>query len=245
MHHSFLDRYSDLESPVHRLDARVKAAVAVVVVVCVVTTPPGHPWAVMFFAAAILGFWRLARIPFAFLIRRVAILIPFIVLMSLSAAWTRHRAMDAGAVSFAAHIVLRAAAAVAALSLLTSTTPFPNLLSALQWYRLPSIMISLLAFAYRFIYILVDELERLDVGRRSREFSRKLSTAWRGRAWMLGSFLVRSLERSERVYQAMLSRGYAGRVVVADSGERFRPSDLSIGIAAIALFMAVRAGVAL
>ena len=245
MHHSFLDRYSDLESPLHRFDARIKVAVAVVAVVCVATLPPGHPLAIAFFGCLLLALWLVAGLPFLFLVKRVAILAPFLVLMALSAAWTQHRAMDAGAVAFAAHIVVRAVEAIAALSLLTSTTPFPKLVAAFEWYRVPSIILALLAFAYRFIYILVDELERLNVGRRSREFSRKLSIAWRGRAWMLGSFLVRSLERSERVYQAMLSRGYDGRAVAADVGGRWPARETIIGAAAIVCLLIVRIGASL
>ena len=242
MHHSFLDRYSDLSSPVHRFDPRVKTAVAAVAVVCVATLPPGRPGAAVFFAASILFLWLLARLPIAFLARRIAMLAPFILLMSFSAAWTKYRAMDSGAVLFASYVVLRAAVAVAVLSLLASTTPFPRLLSALGWYRVPAIMLSLLAFTYRFIYVLVDELERLNVGRRSREFSKNLVVAWRGRAWMLGSFLVRSLERSERVYQAMLARGYAGKVVAAVPFESPRALELIFGAATIAALVAVRAG---
>ena len=242
VHHSFLDRYSDLESPLHRFDARVKAAVAAVAVVCAATVPPGDFAPLSLMLGAILALWLFSRVPLLFLAKRAAVLLPFIILMSLSAAWTKHRHLDSGALLFASQVVLRAVAALAALSLLASTTPFPKLLAALRWYRVPPIMLSLMAFAYRFIYILVDELEKLEIGRRSREFSGKLKTAWLGRAWMLGSFLVRSLERSERVYQAMLSRGYDGRPAAVETGARWRAREAWIGAAAIAVFVAVRIG---
>ena len=37
---------------------------------------------------------------------------------------------------------------------------------------------------------------------------------WRARVtgWMVGSLMMRSMERSERVYNAMLARGYSGEV---------------------------------
>ena len=241
MHHSFLDRYSDLESPLHRFDARVKAAVAAVVVVCAATVPPGDFAPLALMLAAILALWILSRVPLLFLAKRVAVLLPFILLMSISAAWTKHRHLDSGALLFASQVVLRAVAALAALSLLASTTPFPKLLAALRWYRVPPIMLSLMAFAYRFIYILVDELEKLEIGRRSREFSGKLKTAWLGRAWMLGSFLVRSLERSERVYQAMLSRGYSGGAVASGGESAAGPAEVCAGAVAASFFVTLRA----
>ena len=241
VHHSFLDRYSDLESPLHRFDARVKAAVAAVAVVCAATVPPGDFAPLSLMLGAILALWLFSRVPLLFLAKRAAVLLPFIILMSLSAAWTKHRHLDSGALLFASQVVLRAVAALAALSLLASTTPFPKLLAALRWYRVPPIMLSLMAFAYRFIYILVDELEKLEIGRRSREFSGKLKTAWLGRAWMLGSFLVRSLERSERVYQAMLSRGYSGGAVALGEESAASPSEVCAGAIAAFFFVTLRA----
>jgi cobalt/nickel transport system permease protein len=141
-------------------------------------------------------------------------------------------------------IVWRAAASIIAISLLTSTTPFPKLLAAFQSLRAPAIILALLAFLYRFIYILFDELERIDIGRKSRTFSNRLKLGWRARGWMLGTFLIRSIEKSERVYQAMLARGFTGKIVSAGNECAASAADIAIAIAAILLCIVIRIGAA-
>lgn len=201
MHHSFIDRYSNLKSPIHRLNARVKIAAALVGISAVVITPPAHPAPFILYAFIAISLWIGSKLPFRYLLSRIAMAIPFVAVMAIGMA-------SKGLTPFL-YIIARATLALTLLTILTSTTPFPLLLEGLRWYRLPNVLHSLLSFIYRFIYIIIDEFHRLNRGRSSREFGSKLTLSWRGRSWMVGTFLIRSIERSERVYQAMLSRGYA------------------------------------
>lgn len=207
MHHSFLDRYSDLASPIHFLDARLKCVCVLLAVIFIAAVPlSGFPilGAVM---ALLILLWFAAKIPFLYLLRRLAIAAPFVIIISLGAMWgTGH----GGAVIFGR--IVKAMLCIMTISLLTSTTPFPKLLEAFRKLWVPNIFIELIAFLYRFTYILIDEFERLEVARKGREFANKIGIVWRGRAWMMGTFLIRSIERSERVYQAMLARGYDGNI---------------------------------
>jgi len=202
MHHSFIDRYSNLKSPVHSLDPRIKIAIALLAIIGVVITPPVQITPFLFYAVAAVSLWIASKLPFRYLLSRLALAIPFVAVMAAGMAFG-HKTISI------IYILLRAILALTFLILLTSTTPFPLLLDGLRWYRLPKVLHLLLSFIYRFIYIIIDEFHKLNRGRISREFGRRLGLAWRGRSWMLGSFLIRSVERSERVYQAMLSRGYA------------------------------------
>ena len=243
MHHSFLDRYSDLSSPLHRWDARLKVMLSILFVICIVTIPQGRFMVLSAFLAILLVCWIVARIPLTHLLKRLAVLVPFILLMSAPLVWTYGPSSNENALEMLAHIAMRASAAIIAISLLVSTTPFSTLLGALQWMRVPAIIVSLMAFLYRFAYILIDEFERLAAGRKSREFARSLVLAWRSRAWMLGTFLIRSIERSERVYQAMAARGFSGQIV-SPGGRRVLPgleTMVSILAAAAIIFIRIEA----
>lgn len=183
------------------MDPRIKIACSFLAIVGVVVTPPQIVPFIMYAVIAIT-LWIVSKLPFKYLLSRIALAVPFVAVMAagMSFKWQHF-----------IYILGRSTLALTFLVLLTSTTPFPLLLEGLSWYRLPKVLHSLLSFIYRFIYIIIDEFHRLNRGRRSREFGSKLSLSWRGRSWMLGSFLIRSLERSERVYGAMLARGYAYR----------------------------------
>jgi len=199
MHHSFIDRYSNLQSPIHRLDPRLKIAIAFLAIVGVIITPPVSLTLFWGYIAAASTLWISSQIPLRHLLSRLAVAIPFVAVMGIGMGYG-HPFI---------YIMMRSILAVTFLTLLTSTTPFPLLLEGLRWYRLPKVLHLLLSFIYRFIYIIIDEFQKLNRGRRSREFGRHIKLSWKGRSWMIGTFLIRSIERSERVYQAMLSRGYA------------------------------------
>ncbi len=202
MHHSFIDRYSGLDSPIHRLDPRIKIPAAVLAIITIVATPPAFtPFAI--YGAVALALWIASKLPFRYLLSRIAITLPFVAVMTLGIAFGRWQLFI--------FTLMRAVLSLCFLILLTSTTQFPLLLEGLRRYRLPEVLHSLLSFMYRFIYIIIDEFHRLNRGRQSRETGGQLKLSWRGRGWMLGTFLIRSIERSERVYSAMLARGYAYR----------------------------------
>lgn len=201
MHHSFIDKYSDRASPIHKLDTRLKIALTFLIILSLVVTPASKPLVFGLFGLLAAIAWFLSGLPLKHLINRLALIIPFIVIMGLG--------MGLKSKSLFIYTLIRSGLALIFLILLTSTTPFPKLLEGLRWYKLPKVLHSLLSFIYRFIYIIIDEFQRLNRGRKSREFGKKLSLAWRSRGQMLGTFFIRSLERSERVYQAMLARGYS------------------------------------
>jgi len=243
VHHAFLDQYSDLSSPIHTWDARLKSIACILIVICIVSLPPGRFVALFVYLTVLLSSWYASHVPARHLLKRLAYLMPFVLIMSLSFVWTKYRAYDEHALTLCVFIILRAFAAIMALTLLTSTTHFPTLLSALQWMRIPKILLSLLSFMYRFTFILIDEFERLKIGRASRELGHNIKLAWKSRAWMLGTFLIRSVERSERVYRAMLARGFQGEMKHIFSDEAIERNELLISVFIFLSLILVRIGV--
>ena len=209
MHHSFIDRYSNLISPIHRLDPRLKIGVVFIAIIVLVISPHHSPLLFLIYAVIISIFWYVSHLPFKHLIERLSITIPFVAIIGLGIAFG-HKLNDAVWWHSFVYLIVRATLTITLLTLLTSTTPFPMLLEGLHWFKLPKVLHSLLSFIYRFIYIIIDEFQRLNRGRKSREFGKHFLLSWKGRSWMLGTFLIKCIERSERVYQAMLSRGYRG-----------------------------------
>lgn len=243
MHHSFIDRYSDLKSPIHAWDARLKAITCIILIICIVSLPAGRFVALLTYTAILLACWFSSGIPGGFLLKRLMLILPFVVVMTISIVWSNVHTHGANRFSIFIFIIIRASAAITALTLLMSTTPFPNFLAALCWLRLPKVILSLMSFLYNFVYIIVDEFERLGMGRKSRDFGSGLVLAWRSRAWMVGTFLIRAFERSERVYQSMLARGYEGKILTSTRMRDFRPREIWISAFSIAAMALIRIGV--
>lgn len=219
MKHAFLDRYSDLESPVHRLDPRAKlVGFAFLIVVCV-TTPP-HLYAAF---AAYLGLeaalLALSRLPWRHVLKRLLVVLPFILAVAAFIPFFGKGggSYNLGPVRISGHgllvlwnVAVKSTVSVLAVIILSSTTPFPHLLGAMERMRLPRLFTSLLSFTYRYIFVLVDEAQRMKRARDSRGWSGRWLWQAKVIGHMIASLFLRSYERGERVYAAMLARGYGG-----------------------------------
>jgi cobalt/nickel transport system permease protein len=102
--------------------------------------------------------------------------------------------------------------------LLTATTPLPDLLVAMRELHLPRLLVAVLSLMWRYLAVLVDEALRMMRARDARSGSGTGqgggTLRWRAQVTggMAGSLFLRGYERSERIYSAMLSRGYDGTI---------------------------------
>jgi cobalt/nickel transport system permease protein len=114
-------------------------------------------------------------------------------------------------------IAFKSWVSVQAALLLTFTTPFHELIDGLRLLRLPTVMVVVISFMYRYLAVLADEATRMLRARAARSADRTGRgggrLGWRARVvgGMIGALFLRSYERSERVYAAMLARGFEGQ----------------------------------
>jgi cobalt/nickel transport system permease protein len=226
---ALVERYAERESAVHRASARVKVAATVGYIFAVTATPEGAWGALVLLALPLFTVMALARLGPVFVLRRTFLALPF-VLVALPLVFTRPgeplftlpvlgwSGTREGAEAVAT-IMARSWIAVAAAVLLTATTSVTDLLQAIRSLGLPRLLVSTVAFTYRYVFVLGDEAARMMRARESRSAALPGRAAgrsvwWRGRilGYMVGSLFVRSLERSERVHAAMQARGYDGEV---------------------------------
>ncbi len=225
MHGNFLDRYIQGASLVHRLDARLKL-LATLAFVLVATGSPPRAWpAFVVLGLLALGAVAAARIPLGVALRRSAVALPFAGMVALSLPFTRGGQVlwswpplglavtDEGLILFGA-VLAKAWLSVLLAGLLISTTPFTQVIRAARSLRLPAILASTISFMYRYLFVLVDEAGRLMTARAARSVGPGRTVWWRARVLggMIGSLFIRSYERSERIYAAMLARGFAGEL---------------------------------
>ena len=121
-------------------------------------------------------------------------------------------------------IMLKSWLSMQAALLLADVTRFPDLLAAMRHLHLPKVLVAIMSLMWRYLFLLKDEAQRLMTARASRSVSlpgckRQPRVIWRARVTggMAGSLLLRSIERSERVYAAMLARGYTGEPPAASA----------------------------
>jgi cobalt/nickel transport system permease protein len=256
VHIHLTDQYRQRESIAHRLDPRAKILVALALILAVALTPAGAYIAYVALYLFLLSSVLLARIDLPYVIKRSFIAIPF-ALAAVTLPFTVPGESLAtlpilggvtisveGTVRFVS-ILIKSWVSVQAAILLVSITPFPDLLWGLRALHVPATLVAIVSFAYRYLFVLSDEALRLIQARAARSAAiagRRSggSLIWRGKVTgrMVGGLMLRSMERSERIYNAMLARGYQGQMRILNR-PHMRPGDYLALAFSIALFMIV------
>lgn len=198
----FLDRYSRLDSPVHRVPAAWKLALTLAIVFAIVLQPPGI-WGGLGAATALLVVVvALSRIPVGFLLKRLLLFEPFVLGVALLTLW------QPGGGKIFVFLVVKSTLCLLTMVLLSNTAPFRELLRVLRTWGVPALLITTIALMYRYLFVLVDESERMRRARASRTFTPRRRSDWHVRASVVSQLFVRSSERAERIYAAMCARGW-------------------------------------
>ncbi|HHW01479.1 MAG TPA: hypothetical protein GXX35_01455 [Thermoanaerobacterales bacterium] len=142
------------------------------------------------------------------------------------------KSIDRGLVIF-----LRALNAIYVLNTVISSMTLQELLSSMRSLRLPEIMVNLVGFTLRYSDILSREMNRMMTARKARGYvphkSMWHSSTMKVLGQTVGVLFIRSYERSERVYQAMLARGYGGSVIPVGGRKRLQKMDYIVGLSII------------
>jgi cobalt ECF transporter T component CbiQ len=217
-----LDHYAAIPSrvtghpPVARLSGTVLLSLGA-------ATLPVAAWPQLGILAAVVTVLAVAaRVPLTVMIRRVAWPLAFVVLASVLVLVLvpGEPLRSLGPVTITSEglarfgtITMRATVALGAAVLLVSTTTFPELLHALRQLRLPRVVIVALSLGYRLLYILVDEIERLERAATSRNAGPGIARRHRLLTGISAAALSRSVARADRTWRAMLARGYHGDIL--------------------------------
>ena len=238
MKHSFIDEYSNLNSVIHKLDPRTKLLTSMAFILFVVLAPSNN-WPVFAFYFAIIALMLgLSTLPLIYVLKRSLVILPFVLLIAVFIPffeqgevaasyniWMWHVSITYSGLLILANVLTKSWLCILALILLSSTTKLDDLLTALKKLRMPQVMILIISFMYRYIFVLVDEVMRLRQARDSRNFGGSWSHHLRTIGNMMGTLFIRSYERAERIYAAMLSRGFDGQVRTLHK-LRFRRADV-------------------
>jgi cobalt/nickel transport system permease protein len=114
-------------------------------------------------------------------------------------------------------ILLKAHAVVLSLLALVGTLSATSLGHALAHLRVPDKLVHLLLFTVRYLDVIGQEYKRMRRAMQARAFVLRTDMhTWRSIGYLIGMLLVHSLERSERIMDAMKCRGYKGQFYLFD-----------------------------
>jgi len=243
---AIVDEYTHLDSPLHHWELRCKLIGFLVLIFAFSYV---RDLVMLLVMIAVTGaIFSISRLPVSFLLRRlrypsffllvVVLVLPFIsgqtIVMSLGPLDLRQEGLLSVLL-----IAVRFLSILTVGLVLVGTAPFVNTIRAMRALGLPAIMADMVLLTFRYLHEIGSDLRKMQIAARLRGF-RHHRFSLRGLsvpAWLSGSILVRSYERSEWVYKAMILRGYGQATTLPDEYQ-IHPRDILLLI----IFLIVAAG---
>ena len=207
------------DSVIHRLDPRLRVVFAVLfsILTAISSRFPAVFFA-LFLAVCLVG---LSRIPVKKVLLRLALVNGLVLFIWLVLPWTYEGTpvleigplvVSSEGLRLCALITIKSNAIILALIALISTMPVATLGYALHHLRLPDKLVYLLLMTYRYIFVIETEYQQLARAARVRCFTPGTNLhTYKTYAYLIGMLFVRASARAQRVHQAMVCRGFAGR----------------------------------
>lgn len=241
-----LDAFACGDTPVHALDPRAKVVTTLAFIVAVVSFGKYSVVEMLPFLLFPVALASDGGVPLRWLATRLLAAAPFALLIGMfnplldraPIATIAGLAISGGWASYAS-IVMRFLLTTAAALVLIATTSFAGVANALQRLGVPEVFATQLLFLYRYVFVLAEEALSMQRARDLRSFGRR-GRGIRVFGRMLGGLLLRTYARAQRIYAAMLLRGFDGRVRVRRQ-LRLRPQDVAFVLGWAALFILFRA----
>jgi cobalt/nickel transport system permease protein len=260
MHSHIIDHYQKIKSPIHRLDGRIKLVFIVAYILSCSLLPMGAWPAFILLFSVLIVIILISEVGIRYVFKRSILVLPFLFTalpLVFKAAEPAILALPIGentivisqeGLNHFINLGVKTWLSVIAAILLASTTSFTELLIAMRSLKLPRLLVAVFGLMWRYLFLMIEEVGRLIRARDSRSGHDPSSTRHPGRGlfWraavtggLAGSLFIRSLERSERVYGAMLARGYDGEIRSLEEPPLQVSSLLWLAITITSLFLLI------
>jgi cobalt/nickel transport system permease protein len=214
----YLDTLSCKDTFVHRLDPRVKLIVTLAFILLVVSFSKYELQRLVPFFIFPVFMLSAGDIPLKFVLKKLLIVSPFVLFIGIFNPFFDTAPLysfnglliSKGWVSYLS-IIIKFILTVSSALLLIATTSFPGICAALEKLKTPKVFVIQLLFLYRYLFVLAEETMRMVRARSMKSFEGS-GLGIKTFINMAGVLFVRTVERSERVYQSMCSRGFNGEI---------------------------------
>lgn len=213
-----LEQVSSRNSLLRTIDPRAKLLITLFYITVVLSLPLYDLTGLILFGIYPIVSSALAGMGYGRIFFRSLYVLPFIVFIGIFnplidrdvVFYVGDIGITTGWISFTS-ILLRGLLSVQAVLILVYSSGFYNLCRGMQKLGLPSLFTTQLLFVYRYISVLLEEALSMQRARDARGFGRK---SYPLKMWgtLIGQLLIRTVNRSERIHRAMLSRGFTGKI---------------------------------
>ncbi|WP_227429324.1 energy-coupling factor transporter transmembrane component T family protein [Psychrobacter sp. I-STPA6b] len=214
-----VDDYALRRHLLSEVDPRVQLVLTFLFVFMIVLSSPHRPQQLLLFFPYILLQAKLVGMSLRWLVRRIAIILPFVLFIGIFSPWLERGqqfevlgySLSVGWLTLVS-ITLRAILCVSLGIILLASCGIIGISEGLRKLKFPKVFCLTLYFIYNYFSLLLQDMAQVQKAYLLRKFSKKQRIAWRDYQEILKAFFIRSWLRSNRIHQAMQCRGFDGRL---------------------------------
>ncbi len=239
------NRLSSVHTGLHAIDPRAKVIATLAGILTIVSHDRYTLIGLLPYASYPLFLALWGQVPAGYVFSRLLVVSPFAVFVGIfnplidrtPLVQVYSITISAGWVSFLS-LLLRFVLTVSAALVMVAVTGFREVCMALGRMHVPRAIVVQLLFLHRYISLIASEAARMIRAYRLRSFGSS-GLSLKGYARLTGTLLLRSYDRAQRIYSAMLCRGFDGTIRVRNQ-LHFRSADTLFLAGWIAFFIMVR-----
>ncbi len=237
-----IDKYAAIDSLIHRWDIRVK--IITFIMISFIFSAYRSLFTVIAGFFLIILISMLSKIPLKFILSKARVpmyfLIPMMLMLIVSSGGDV--LVSAGIVKvykegvlLSSVIFIKSVSIIILFNIMIHSARFVDTACSLKNLKLSDNLVNIILFSYRYIYLFFQDLQKMRTALKLRGFkSRNSMVSLKTSAYLVGSLLIRSYEHTEKIYNAMVLRGYNG-AVVSNRVFRLKFRDFLLALAVTAI----------
>lgn len=199
------------DSWVHRWEPRTKLVTAIIMTFMLVTLQTPKLLIYAYFAMLMV----LISMGFSLkvIMKRNMYILPFLIFMSVPLLIGGGLPPSQERITLVLLLAFKSWTALYIMFMVFSSQPTAELLNGLAYMRLPEFFISIVFLSWRYVFLLGDKFSTMYKALISRLFKPSVGKdSLKIYGQVMGGMLIKSLDTSDKVYKAMVSRGFDGTI---------------------------------
>ncbi|WP_164219532.1 cobalt ECF transporter T component CbiQ [Virgibacillus sp. YIM 98842] len=178
------------------------------------------------FAIAFAGL-VLMKISLILLLKRYLIITPFLLLMTVPLLFNFDLSFHTQNAVFILFIIMKAFISMTVITIILDSQSIDQFINSLAGLKIPAVFITVLILSYRYVFLFLEDIQKMQTAAKSRFFCGGIGIKKvKVYGELTAALLSRSMERADRMYEAMVSRCFTGKLHF-QKGPQIMPADIA------------------
>ncbi|MDV4151829.1 energy-coupling factor transporter transmembrane component T [Clostridium sp. AL.422] len=208
-----IDELGDKFTIIHRIDSSIKIIVTIIYVIKVLSIKEFIAEDIIFVLIYTSTLFIFGKVPLKFILKKVLFVLPIVMGLSVINLIIDFSYAE---IYFSLVLLFKCIFSLIGALLLIVTTGINNLVCGLKKLKIPNILTMQILMLYRYIILIMEEFYRVKSAYELRTIGEK-SMTMKDYGQIIGQMLLKTIDRSEKVYESMKLRGFEGDLYISSN----------------------------